>query len=190
MPPGGRGARGGRGGGGARAGGPGAPAGAGGGSVKLSQKGAPGPAGELPHAYDPRRRTLLVGEGNFSFARALVRLFAAEGENLVATAFDSEELAVGKYPDAAAAVEEVQECGGRVLFGVDARDLGGAALARLRPKGVRGRKGGGGGAEGGGGRPGGAPSPGGGTPSLAGWRGSTGSCSTSPTLARASRTRP
>jgi len=93
-----------------------------------------------------------VGEGNFSFARALVRLFAAEGENLVATAFDSEELAVGKYPDTAAAVEEVRECGGRVLFGVDARDLEGSALARLRPKGARGRKGAGKGEGGGGGR--------------------------------------
>ena len=36
-------------------------------------------------------RTLLVGEGNFSFARALVRLFGGDGTRLVATAFDSEE---------------------------------------------------------------------------------------------------
>lgn len=32
-----------------------------------------GGEGVLPHGYTPQQRILLVGEGNFSFARALVR---------------------------------------------------------------------------------------------------------------------
>jgi 25S rRNA (uracil2634-N3)-methyltransferase len=53
-------------------------------------------------------RTLLVGEGNFSFARALVRLFDGNGFGLTATAYDSREVCLQKYHDAADILQEVR----------------------------------------------------------------------------------
>jgi hypothetical protein len=50
-----------------------------------------GGGGGLPQGYTPQQRILLVGEGNLSMARALVRLFDGDGSNLVATTFDNEE---------------------------------------------------------------------------------------------------
>ena len=51
----------------------------------------------LPLGFHPAQRVLCVGEGNFSFARALARLFDGDGSCLVATAYDSEEQAQLKY---------------------------------------------------------------------------------------------
>ena len=51
----------------------------------------------LPHGYHEGQRILLVGEGNFSFARALARLFSGNGENVTATSYDSREMAAAKY---------------------------------------------------------------------------------------------
>jgi len=53
-------------------------------------------------------RTLLVGEGNFSFARALVRLFDGNGFGLTATAYDTREVCLEKYHDAADILQEVR----------------------------------------------------------------------------------
>ena len=40
--------------------------------------------------YDRSQRLLLVGEGNLSMARALLRLFEGNGRNLIATTYDTE----------------------------------------------------------------------------------------------------
>ena len=54
--------------------------------------------------YDRSQRILLVGEGNLSMARALLRLFEGNGRNLVATTYDTEaELQEARAPPAAAA---------------------------------------------------------------------------------------
>jgi 25S rRNA (uracil2634-N3)-methyltransferase len=58
--------------------------------------------------YEDTMRTLLVGEGNFSFARALVRLFDGNGFGLTATAYDSREVCLQKYHDAADILQEVR----------------------------------------------------------------------------------
>jgi hypothetical protein len=50
-----------------------------------------GGSGSLPQGYSTAQRILLVGEGNLSMARALLRLFDGEGANLVATTFDTAE---------------------------------------------------------------------------------------------------
>ena len=42
-----------------------------------------------PHGYAPGQRILLVGEGDFSFARALARLLGTAA-NLVATCYDTD----------------------------------------------------------------------------------------------------
>lgn len=49
-----------------------------------------------------------MGEGNFSFARALVRLYNGNGFSLVATAYDSEDVVHKKYEDATSILEEVR----------------------------------------------------------------------------------
>ncbi|KAI9485375.1 MAG: hypothetical protein EXX96DRAFT_513931 [Benjaminiella poitrasii] len=71
--------------------------------------------------YSPKDKILLVGEGNFSFARSLCENYLQEGaENLVATCFDAEDVLYEKYDEAKDNVEFVQSFGGTVLFGVDA----------------------------------------------------------------------
>jgi len=89
----------------------------------------------LPHGYDECTKTLLVGEGNFSFARALVRLYNGNGFSLVATAYDSEDVVHKKYEDATRILEEVRASGATVHFGVDAGDLvSSLKLAKKRRK--------------------------------------------------------
>jgi 25S rRNA (uracil2634-N3)-methyltransferase len=86
---------------------------------------------------NPRRPTipfkvsdniLLVGEGNLSFAVALLQhppapLDHLPPANVTATAFDTEDECYAKYPDAEQNVRVLREKGARVLFGVDATRL-------------------------------------------------------------------
>jgi 25S rRNA (uracil2634-N3)-methyltransferase len=78
--------------------------------------------------FFPTNHILLIGEGNFSFARALVHDPPAELEslpaaNVTATAFDSEAECYAKYPDAEEIVQSLRSKGVKVLFGVDATKL-------------------------------------------------------------------
>ncbi|OBZ90613.1 25S rRNA (uridine-N(3))-methyltransferase [Choanephora cucurbitarum] len=75
--------------------------------------------------YNSKDRILLVGEGNFSFARSLCENYLEEGaEHLVATCYDSEEVLYEKYSEEAKEnVELVREFGATVLFGIDATDF-------------------------------------------------------------------
>ena len=68
----------------------------------------------LRDCYRTGQKILLVGEGNFSFARALVRNLGGSGAGLVATAYDSEEEAREKYSDVADILSELQESGAKV----------------------------------------------------------------------------
>jgi hypothetical protein len=73
-------------------------------------------------------KILLVGEGNFSFAVALLQhppapLDHLPPANIVATAFDTEEECYAKYPDAEQNVRVLRESGVQVLFGIDATKL-------------------------------------------------------------------
>lgn len=73
--------------------------------------------------YSGNERILLVGEGNFTFARALCE-YVGSGAGVYATAFDSEAELQKKYPDAAehrSAIED--KFGGTTLLGVDATRL-------------------------------------------------------------------
>jgi 25S rRNA (uracil2634-N3)-methyltransferase len=69
--------------------------------------------------YRANALTLLLGEGDFSFAAALA-LTWGDASNLVATSFDDEESARAKYTQLAENVETITSLGGNVLFGVDA----------------------------------------------------------------------
>ncbi|PFH48391.1 hypothetical protein AMATHDRAFT_149970 [Amanita thiersii Skay4041] len=83
-------------------------------------------------------RVLLVGEGNFSFARALMQLYqdeAAGGNggssrstfmpptNITATTYDSEVECCTKYPGAKDIIQEISAAGVEVLFDVDGTKL-------------------------------------------------------------------
>eukprot|EP00842_Homolaphlyctis_polyrhiza_P001934 jgi/Hompol1/2741/HPOL_000630-RA len=65
---------------------------------------------------------LLVGEGNFSFASSLMD--ATSGQiTLVATAFDTEQTLLEKYPDSKEHLQSLEDWEVQVLFGVDATAL-------------------------------------------------------------------
>ncbi|KAI0726130.1 hypothetical protein C8Q72DRAFT_539267 [Fomitopsis betulina] len=78
--------------------------------------------------FDPTDRILLIGEGNFSFARALffnppsVLEFLPPG-SVTATAYDSEDECYSKYPEAKEIVSALRQKGVQVLFDVDATKL-------------------------------------------------------------------
>ncbi|CAK9783314.1 hypothetical protein CC85DRAFT_282051 [Cutaneotrichosporon oleaginosum] len=71
----------------------------------------------------PDDTVLLLGEANFSFARALVEGRKHAGHLVCATAYDTEAEATEKYPDAAENVAALRARGVRVAFGVDAGAL-------------------------------------------------------------------
>ncbi|KAI8578792.1 hypothetical protein K450DRAFT_245549 [Umbelopsis ramanniana AG] len=74
--------------------------------------------------YEFLDKILLVGEGNFSFARSLVENITNGGENLVATCYDSEEVLYEKYEgEAKDNIDVIKELGATVLFEVDATQL-------------------------------------------------------------------
>ncbi|KAI8979035.1 hypothetical protein BDB01DRAFT_725714 [Pilobolus umbonatus] len=75
--------------------------------------------------YGPEDRLLLLGEGNFSFARSLLENYVMEGaERMIATCFDSEEVLYEKYGDEAKEnIEVIKEFGATVMFSIDATHL-------------------------------------------------------------------
>ncbi|KAI9891329.1 MAG: hypothetical protein M1814_002842 [Vezdaea aestivalis] len=85
---------------------------------KMSQQIKP-PHQALP--MEPEDNILLVGEGNFSFAAALVDEHGCA--NLTATSYDSEQGCNGKYHTAAKNLNTLQETGMTVLFDMDAAKL-------------------------------------------------------------------
>ena len=66
---------------------------------------------------------LLIGEGNFSFARAMIQSPALElgllPSNITATAYDSEQECYEKYPEARLIVSDLRSSGMEILFSVD-----------------------------------------------------------------------
>lgn len=94
---------------------------------------APPPRPTIP--FDPTDRILLIGEGNFSFCRALFLTppnaleFLPPG-NVTATAYDSEDECYSKYPEAQDIVSVLKQKGVQVLFNVDATKLEKCALLK------------------------------------------------------------
>jgi 25S rRNA (uracil2634-N3)-methyltransferase len=74
--------------------------------------------------YEFNDRILLVGEGNFSFARSLVENVVHGGDNIIATCYDNEDVLYKKYEgEAKENIQVIKELGGTVLFEVDATQL-------------------------------------------------------------------
>jgi len=74
--------------------------------------------------YAETEMILLVGEGNFSFARALTLAPFNCGQGLFASCYDDKESLCVKYEDAKANVKHLKSVGAEVLVGIDARKLG------------------------------------------------------------------
>ncbi|KAF8339704.1 uncharacterized protein EI90DRAFT_3037511 [Cantharellus anzutake] len=75
--------------------------------------------------YSAGDRILMIGEGNFSFALALLttETIKATPSLLVATSYDSQDECYTKYPDAQEIVSKLRAFGATVLFGIDATKL-------------------------------------------------------------------
>jgi 25S rRNA (uracil2634-N3)-methyltransferase len=99
-------------------------------TTKITASGLKGKAKQT--VRPPRRPTtpfkstdsvLLIGEGNFSFARALIQSPALELDlspnNITATAYDSEQECYEKYPEAKLIVSDLRSSGMEILFSVD-----------------------------------------------------------------------
>ena len=83
----------------------------------------PSPSSSVP--FQPADRILLVGEGDFSFARSL--LDTHKCVSVLATSFDAQPIVLAKYPQAASnieALEAARENGSHVMFEVDATKIG------------------------------------------------------------------
>ncbi|KAJ2801329.1 hypothetical protein H4R20_003717 [Coemansia guatemalensis] len=73
--------------------------------------------------YAKHHTILLIGEGNFSFARSIATRLGS-GTNIVATALDSEATVKEKYAaDAESHIKEFKRLGGTVIFGIDGTKL-------------------------------------------------------------------
>jgi 25S rRNA (uracil2634-N3)-methyltransferase len=87
--------------------------------------------------FRPTDKILLIGEGNFSFARALVcdpppELASLPPNSVTATTYDTEEECYEKYPDARDIVASIEAKGVEVLFGVDATKVGKVRVLKTR----------------------------------------------------------
>ena len=88
-------------------------------SAKSSAAAPPAPT--IP--FEPTSRILLIGEGDFSFSRALLEHHNCE--SLHATSLESRSSVLSKYPQAAAHIKILEaEEGCKVENGVDATKLG------------------------------------------------------------------
>ncbi|KZT27664.1 hypothetical protein NEOLEDRAFT_1110477 [Neolentinus lepideus HHB14362 ss-1] len=92
------------------------------GKEKIGQR----PSATIP--FSPEDTILLIGEGNFSFAHALVAspppaLEFLPAKNVTATAYDSEEHCYEKYPECREIIATLRDKGVELLFGVDATKL-------------------------------------------------------------------
>uniref|UniRef100_A0A7S3Z8C5 25S rRNA (uridine-N(3))-methyltransferase BMT5-like domain-containing protein n=1 Tax=Lotharella globosa TaxID=91324 RepID=A0A7S3Z8C5_9EUKA len=98
-------------------------------ALKLKKEKEKAMKAKIPYA--PTDRVLLIGEGDFSFAAALIKTVYSTvalkdmrmTSRLVATCLDTEGQLVAKYPCAAANIDCIKKAGGIVLTEFDATNL-------------------------------------------------------------------
>ncbi|CAK9439178.1 uncharacterized protein LODBEIA_P34020 [Lodderomyces beijingensis] len=66
---------------------------------------------------------LLIGEGDFTFAKSLISQNFIQPRNLIATSLDSRDDLISKYPGVQHTLETLQSSGVRLMHEVDATDL-------------------------------------------------------------------
>ncbi len=104
-------------------------------SKRKSTHSAPVATATVP--FKPTHKILLIGEGNFSFAHALVfdpppTLQYLPAASVTATAYDTEEECYTKYSSAKEVVRNLREKGVEIIFGVDATKLEKHAVLKSR----------------------------------------------------------
>jgi 25S rRNA (uracil2634-N3)-methyltransferase len=72
--------------------------------------------------FQQQDRILLVGEGNFSFAASISEQLLGNA-TIIATTYDSRDIALEKYSDCQGFIDAVVELGGQVHYDVDAARL-------------------------------------------------------------------
>ncbi|KAI8848109.1 hypothetical protein BC829DRAFT_444048 [Chytridium lagenaria] len=78
--------------------------------------------------FNDNDKILLVGEGNFSFARSLCDILGPKV--LIATCYDSEETLKEKYPESTENIEAITLAEGKVMYGIDAKGAYKASAAK------------------------------------------------------------
>lgn len=73
--------------------------------------------------FNKDQTLLLVGEGDFSFARALIEENLILAENLVATSYDSKAIVIEKYPHVEETLKFLEDEGVIVEYEIDATNL-------------------------------------------------------------------
>ncbi|KND00650.1 uncharacterized protein SPPG_03775 [Spizellomyces punctatus DAOM BR117] len=74
------------------------------------------------HPFKLNQRILLIGEGDFSYARALATSLG-KGQNIIATSFDTKPALIQKYPHVQTILGELVSSGVTILHNVDATAL-------------------------------------------------------------------
>jgi len=97
-------------------------AGRGGGASPQQGTGRPGPR-SLSYQSVKGGQLLVVGDGDFSFAKGLVKHLGGDGDGLVLTSYDSLKAVAYKYNTAKGNIDACQKAGAEVMHGVDATKL-------------------------------------------------------------------
>jgi hypothetical protein len=97
-------------------------AGRGGGASPQQGTGRPGPR-SLSYQSVKGGQLLVVGDGDFSFAKGLVKHLGGDGDGLVLTSYDSLKAVAYKYNNAKGNIDACQKAGAEVMHGVDATKL-------------------------------------------------------------------
>ncbi|KAK9815548.1 hypothetical protein WJX72_005601 [[Myrmecia] bisecta] len=105
--------------------------------LKLKHKQRHSPA-EL---FTDAQHILLVGEGNFSFARAVVRNLTGQGAGIVATGYDSPDVLEQKYEEGdnpvSSILQELLAAGVTVKCNIDATSLKKSLMANKKSGGLK-----------------------------------------------------
>lgn len=107
---------------GGRGGGSSADGGRGGGVSPQRGAGRPG-VKAISYSSVRGGQILVVGDGDFSFAKGLVKHMGGDGDGLVLTSYDSAKAVAHKYSNANANIEACKKAGADVMHGVDATKL-------------------------------------------------------------------
>ncbi|RLP64264.1 hypothetical protein L150_03007 [Candida albicans Ca529L] len=79
--------------------------------------------GLMPFNKDGNDKVLLIGEGDFSFAKSLILQNFIQPENLIATSFDSFEQLINKYENVNEIIEELKNMGVIIMHEIDGTNL-------------------------------------------------------------------
>ena len=77
----------------------------------------------MPFNKDGNDKVLLIGEGDFSFAKSLILQNFIQPENLIATSFDSFEQLINKYENVNEIIEELKNMGVIIMHEIDGTNL-------------------------------------------------------------------